>query len=181
MKGAIKEFLQSLVIAGILAFFIITFVAQSFVVDGRSMADTLQDGERLFVNKFIYRINPPARGDIIVFSPQGAPAQKYIKRVIGLPSDTVYIKDGVTYVNGEAIEEDYTKDKTIGDFGPYEVPEESVFVLGDNRNHSADSRFESIVGYVDYDSISGKAFWVYWPLSEMRLIEHHDYDLSFEN
>ncbi|ADQ15071.1 signal peptidase I [Halanaerobium hydrogeniformans] len=181
MKGAIKEFLQSLVIAGILAFFIITFVAQSFVVDGGSMAETLQDGERLFVNKFIYRINPPERGDIIVFSPRGAPAQKYIKRVIGLPSDTVYIKDGVTYVNGEAIEEDYIKDKTVGDFGPYEVPEESVFVLGDNRNHSADSRFESIVGYVDYDSISGKAFWVYWPLSEMRLIEHHDYDLSFEN
>lgn len=181
MKDAVKEFLQSLVIAGILAFFIITFVAQSFVVDGRSMADTLENGERLFVNKFIYRFHPPERGDIVVFTPKGAPDQKYIKRVIGLPGDTVYIKDGVTYVNGEAIKEEYVNDKTLGDFGPYEVPEESVFVLGDNRNHSADSRFENIVGFVDYDSISGKAFWVYWPLDEMRIVKHQDYQFSFEN
>jgi len=181
VKNAIKEFLQSLVIAGILAFFIITFVAQSFVVDGRSMANTLQDGERLFVNKFIYRFQSPERGDIIVFSPKGAPGQKYIKRVIGLPGDTVYIKDGVTYVNGEAIEEKYLPEKMIGDFGPYEVPTERVFVLGDNRNHSADSRFFSIVGFVEYDAISGKAFWVYWPLTEMRFIDHQNYNLSFEN
>jgi len=181
VKNAVKEFLQSLVIAGILAFFIITFVAQSFVVDGRSMANTLQDGERLFVNKFIYRFHPPERGDIVVFSPAGAPGQKYIKRVIGTPGDTVYIKDGVTYVNGEALEENYLSEKMIGSFGPYEVPEESVFVLGDNRNHSADSRFESVVGFVDYDDISGKAFWVYWPLTDMRVIDHVDYNLSFEN
>ena len=181
MKEAVKEFLQSLVIAGILAFFIITFVAQSFVVDGRSMANTLENGERLFVNKFIYRFHPPERGDIIVFTPKGAPGQKYIKRVIGLPGDTVYINDGVTYVNGEAIKEEYLPEKTLGDFGPYEVPEESVFVLGDNRNHSADSRFENIVGFVNYNSISGKAFWVYWPLGEMRIIDHQNYQLSFEN
>ncbi|MFW5808987.1 MAG: signal peptidase I, partial [Halanaerobium sp.] len=106
MKNAVKEFLQSLVIAGILAFFIITFVAQSFVVDGGSMANTLENGERLFVNKFIYRFHPPERGDIVVFSPKGSPGQKYIKRVIGIPGDTVYIKDGETYVNGEVLEED---------------------------------------------------------------------------
>lgn len=181
MKNAIKEFLQSLVIAAILAFFIITFIAQSFVVDGRSMADTLQDGERLFVNKFIYRFHPPERGDIIVFTPKGAPEQKYIKRVIAKPGDTVYIKDSTTYINGEAIKEDYLTEKMIGDFGPYEVPKDSVFVLGDNRNHSADSRFRNIVGFVDYNSISGKAFWVYWPLTDMRLIDHQDYNLSFEN
>ncbi|MGM0602354.1 MAG: signal peptidase I [Bacillota bacterium] len=178
MSNAIKEFLQSLVIAGILAFFIITFVAQSFVVDGNSMVNTLHDGERLFVNKFIYRLHPPERGDIIVFSPQGAPGKKYIKRVIGLPGDTVYIKDGVTYVNGEPVEESYLPEKMVGDFGPYQIPSESVFVLGDNRNHSADSRFPGIVGFVDYDSISGKAFWVYWPLNSMRVIDHYDYQLS---
>jgi len=181
VKDVIKEFVQSLIIAGILAFFIITFVAQSFVVDGRSMVDTLHDGERLFVNKFIYRLHPPERGDIIVFTPKGAPGQKYIKRVIGTPGDTVYIKDGLTYVNGEAIKEDYIPEKTLGDFGPYEVPKESVFVLGDNRNHSADSRFRNIVGFVNYDSISGRAFWIYWPLDEMRIIDHQDYGLSLEN
>ncbi len=179
MNGeTIKEFLQSLLIAGILAFFIITFVAQSFVVDGQSMYGTLHDGERLFVNKFVYRFNAPARGDIIVFSPQGAPGKKYIKRVIGLPGDTVYIKDGTTYINGEPIEESYLPEKMMGDFGPYQVPAENVFVLGDNRNHSADSRFPGLVGYVDYDTISGKAFWVYWPLSRMRVIDHYNYDLS---
>ncbi|MFW5998512.1 MAG: signal peptidase I [Halanaerobiaceae bacterium] len=176
--GDIKEFFQSLIIAGILAFFIITFVAQSFVVDGGSMVPTLDNGERLFVNKFIYRFHPPERGDIIVFTPNGASNKKYIKRVIGLPGDTVSIRDGTTYINGEPIEEDYINEEMDGDFGPYQVPEESVFVMGDNRNHSADSRFPSVVGFVDYDSISGKAFWVYWPITKMRILEHEKYDLD---
>lgn len=174
-SGDVKEFLQSLVIAGVLAFFIITFVAQSFVVDGQSMEPTLHNGERLFINKFIYRFKEPERGDIVVFTPRGSPGKKYIKRVIGLPGDAIYIKDGVTYLNGEPLEEDYLNDSMRGEFGPYEVPEESVFVMGDNRNHSADSRFSGAVGYVDYNSISGKAFWVYWPLTEMRVIKHHEY------
>ena len=177
-SSEIKEFLQSLAIAAILAFFIITFVAQSFVVDGRSMEPTLHDGERLFVNKFIYRFHPPERGDIIVFSPRGAPKKKYIKRVIGLPGDTIQIKDGRTFVNGEPVKEEYIKEPISGRFGPFEVPEESVFVMGDNRNHSADSRYPSIVGYVDYDSISGKAFWVYWPITDMRVIDNYEYNIN---
>ena len=177
-SSEIKEFLQSLAIAAVLAFFIITFVAQSFVVDGRSMEATLHDGERLFVNKFIYRFHPPRRGDIIVFTPRGAPDKKYIKRVIALPGDTVYINDGLTYINGEPLKEPYINEVMSGEFGPYQVPAKSVFVMGDNRNHSADSRALSIVGYVDYDSISGKAFWVYWPLNKMRVIDHYEYNLS---
>jgi signal peptidase I len=171
-SGDIKEFLQSLVIAGILAFLIITFVAQSFVVDGQSMEPTLHDGERLFVNKFIYRFHPPERKDIIVFAPHGAPGKKYIKRVIGLPGETIYIRGAVTYINGEPFQEDYLNEQMLGEFGPYQVPEESVFVMGDNRNHSADSRFPMYVGFVSYKSISGKAFWVYWPLPKMRIIKH---------
>ena len=174
----IKEFLQSLVIAGILAFFIITFVAQSFVVDGESMEPTLSNGERLFVNKFIYRFNSPERGDIVVFTPDGAENKMYIKRVIGLPGETVLIEDGTTYIDGEPLEEDYIKEEIRGNFGPYDIPEENVFVLGDNRNQSADSRFTSVVGFVSYDSIAGKAFWVYWPLTEMRLLQHYEYNLS---
>jgi signal peptidase I len=176
-SGDIKEFLQSLVIAAVLAFFIITFVAQSFVVDGRSMEPTLHNGERLFVNKFIYRFHPPERGDIIVFTPQGAPKKKYIKRVIGLPGETVSFKDGQTYINGEPIAESYINEPVDQETGTYQIPQESVFVMGDNRNHSADSRF-SIVGYVDYNSISGKAFWIYWPLTNMRVINHHEYNIS---
>ena len=177
-SGDIKEFIQSLVIAGVLAFFIITFVAQSFVVDGRSMEPTLHDGERLFVNKFIYRFHPPKRGDIIVFSPHGAPEKKYIKRVIGLPGDTVAIRNGKTFINGEPIQEDYIYEEMRGSFPAQEVPKNSVFVLGDNRNHSADSRFKSMVGFVEYSSISGKAFWVYWPLTRMRVIDKYKYNLS---
>lgn len=177
-SGDIKEFLQSLVIAAVLAFFIITFVAQSFVVDGRSMNPTLHNGERLFVNKFIYRFHSPERGDIIVFSPRGAPEKKYIKRVIGLPGETVYFRDGRTYINGEPLSEEYINESMRPNPRTYQVPEDSVFVMGDNRNHSADSRMPGIVGYVDYDSISGKAFWVYWPLTKMRVIDHHDYNIT---
>ncbi|MFO7815751.1 MAG: signal peptidase I [Halanaerobiales bacterium] len=175
-SGDVKEILQSVVIAGILAFLIITFVAQSFVVDGKSMAPNLYDGERLFVNKFIYRFREPQRGEVVVFAPQGSPKKKYIKRVIGLPGDTVHIKDGVTYVNGQPLEENYIKEEMKGSFGPYQVPEDSVFVMGDNRNNSADSRFSGYVGYVPYKSISGLAFWVYWPITEMRIIEHMNYE-----
>ena len=174
--GTVKDFLQSIVIAGLLAFFIITFVAQSFVVDGRSMEPTLSHGERLFVNKFIYRFNEPQRGDIIVFTPRGATSGRYIKRIIGLPGEKISIRDGKTFIDGKPLAEDYIYEEMRGYYGPEEIPEDHYFVMGDNRNHSADSRVEEIVGFVDLDSIAGKAFWLYWPITEMRLIEHHDYD-----
>ncbi|MCK8825217.1 signal peptidase I [Fuchsiella alkaliacetigena] len=170
-----KELLETLVVAGVLAFFIITFVAQSFVVQGESMNPTLNSGERLFVDKLTYRFNDPQRGEIVVFTPQGAPNKKYIKRIIGIPGDEVLIKEQKVYVNGKQIKESYIDEKTLGDFGPYEVPAEHLFVLGDNRNNSADSRYTSLIGFVSYESISGRAFWVYWPFSEIRFIEHKSY------
>lgn len=136
------------------------------------MEPKLYDGERLFVNKFIYRFHPPERFDIIVFTPKGSPPNKFIKRVIGLPGETIYIREGITYINGKPLKENFIKERMLDDYGPYQVPVNSVFVMGDNRNHSADSRFLSYVGYVNYDSISGKAFWVYWPITKMRIIKH---------
>jgi len=179
-KSDIKEFIQSLIIAGVLAFLIITFVAQSFVVEGSSMESTLENGERLIANKLVYRFRDPERGEIVVFTPRGASDQRYIKRVIGLPGDTVYIQDSQVYVNGEPLEEDYIKEemREIGDSGPFEVPDDEFFVLGDNRNHSADSRFPGLVGYVERDKIHGKAFWVFWPLNEMRVLDHEDYSIA---
>ncbi|MGB4177880.1 MAG: signal peptidase I, partial [Halanaerobiales bacterium] len=149
-RGDIKEFFQSLLIAGILAIFIITFVAQSFIVDGKSMYPTLNHGERLFVNKFIYRFRPPERFEIIIFTPNGQPDSKFIKRVIGLPGETVFIKDGITYIDGQPLKEEYLYEKMLGDYGPYLVGEDEVFVMGDNRNDSADSRIRSYVGNVKY-------------------------------
>ncbi|MGM0471293.1 MAG: signal peptidase I [Bacillota bacterium] len=174
-KEEVKEFLESVVIAGVLAFFIITFIAQSFVVQGNSMEPTLHNGERLFVDKLSYRFTEPERGDIIVFTPQGATDKKYIKRVIGLPGDKVAIRNHQVYINGTSINEDYLADKTLGDFGPYRVPKDHLFVLGDNRNNSADSRHTSLVGFVSYKEVTGKAFWVYWPLNNMRLVDHENY------
>jgi len=174
------EIIQSLVIAGVLAFLIITFVAQSFVVEGSSMEETLQHGERLIVNKLVYRFSEPDRGEIVVFTPQGAEDNRYIKRIIGLPGDTVYIQEGEVFVNGEPLEEDYIKEemREVGESGPFEVPEDSYFVLGDNRNHSADSRFPNLVGYVDRDNIHGRALWVFWPPTEMRLVDHEEYSID---
>ncbi|ACL69977.1 signal peptidase I [Halothermothrix orenii] len=165
----IKEFFQSFVIAAILAFFIITFIAQSFVVDGESMEPTLHDGERLFVNKFIYRFHPPERYDIVVFRPYQGQSKRFIKRVIGLPGETIFIRDGVTYINGEPLKEDFINGPMRRKFGPFYVPENSVFVMGDNRNNSMDSRH---FGCVPFESIEGRAFWVYWPVTKMRLIGH---------
>ena len=175
-KSQIREFVESIVIAGVLAFFIITFVIQSFVVEGHSMDPTLADGERLFVNKFVYRFQEPKRGDVIVFTPQGEPRKKYIKRVIGLPGDLVDVAIDGVYVNKQLIKEDYVQEIAKKYLGSFEVPEEHVFVLGDNRNHSSDSRMQK-VGYVSYKSISGKAFWVYWPLNKIRILKNPSYDL----
>ncbi len=179
-KNAIIEVFQSIVIAAVLAFLIITFVAQSFVVEGGSMEATLQNGERLIVNKLVYRFQEPDRGEIVVFTPQGAEDNRYIKRIIGKPGDTVNIDGGQVYVNGEPLQEDYIKEdmRQVGESGPFEVPEDSYFVLGDNRNHSADSRFPNLVGYVDRDSIHGRAMWVFWPVTEMRFVEHESYGID---
>ena len=180
-QAQFKEYLEAVVIALILSFLIITFIVQAFYIPSGSMKPTLKPGDRIFVNKFIYRFHSPERGDVIVFSPHGAPRKKYIKRVIGLPGDTVYIRDYKTYINGTPLKEEYINERMLGEFGPYQVPKNTVFVLGDNRNHSADSRFPGLVGYVDYKSISGKAFWVYWPLTRMRIIKHHDYEELGDN
>ncbi|MGM0368804.1 MAG: signal peptidase I [Bacillota bacterium] len=188
-KEFAKEFIESLLIAGVLAFFIITFVVQSFVVSGSSMESTLDHGERLFVNKFIYYFEEPQRGDVVVLEPKGD-SRDYIKRVLGLPGDKLEIINGTLHINSKPIEEDYIKEDYIDTYryipdknddevhntaGPYQVPEGHLFVMGDNRNHSSDSRRIEKVGYVDNDRIKGKAFWVYWPVTRTRVLDQPSY------
>lgn len=181
-KSAVQDLIETVVISAILAAFIIVFVAQSFVVKGQSMEPTYHEGERMLVNKFIYRFTEPKRGDVIVFKPQGSPHERYIKRVIGLPGDVITIEDDQVKVNGVAIEEPYTAVPIEEDFGTYTVPEKHVFVLGDNRyrHASSDSRYATPVGYVSYKSIAGKAFVVYWPPTHMRLIKNPKYQNLIE-
>lgn len=177
-KSIAREFIETIVISGILAIFIITFVVQSFVVKGQSMEPSFYNGERLFVNKFIYRFTEPERGDVIIFTPDGAPQDKFIKRVIGLSGETVKIEDGKVWIDGKLLQENYIEVPITDKSGTYEVPEDHVFVLGDNRHPfaSSDSRYPSPVGYVNYESIAGKAFITYWPLPNIRLISEAKYE-----
>ena len=162
-----KDWLISIVIAVVLAFFIREFIVELYIVDGPSMRPTLQSQQRLVVNKFIYRFREPEKGEILVFQYPRDPSRDFIKRVIAVPGDTVEIKDGRVLVNDQVLSEDYILEKTRGDYPKSTVPQGTVFVMGDNRNNSEDSRFAD-VGFVPDALIKGKAVLVFWPLSELK-------------
>src|SRR5690606_11139489 len=152
-----------------LALFIMTFVARAFTVDGPSMRPTLEDGQRLLVDRLTYRFQDPQRGDVIVFRYPANPRQHFIKRIIAIPGDEVLIARGTVYVNGVALEEPYIAGPMFGSFGPVVVPPDSYFVLGDNRNNSEDSR-DRRVGFVPRDHIIGRAIWRYWSVPQMSIL-----------
>jgi signal peptidase I len=167
VKTELIEWAKCIAAAVAIAVFIMVFIGRSTVVDGSSMEPTLSDRDRLWLDKLTYRFSEPRRGDIVVFD---MPGEKYIKRVIGLPGERVWSEDGVVYVDGKRLEEDYVLDRIRrgGDFGPVTVPEGSVFVLGDNRNNSDDSR--GSVGMLDIDRIIGKVVFRYYPLTEIGVV-----------
>jgi signal peptidase I len=143
------------------------FVVETFIVVGPSMEPTLHDLERLFVNKLVYRLHAPRQGDIIVFGYPKDPERDFIKRVVGLPGQTIEIQDGRVYVDGEFMPEPYIAfpDHHTSN-GPVEVPAGHVFVLGDNRRNSEDSRY---FGCVPTKNIHGQAFLIYWPINRFGL------------
>ena len=166
---AIWELLHDLSIAVVFCFFLITFVAQAFRVQGTSMLPLLEDGERIIVNKFVYRFRPIERGEVVVFWYPRDPSVSFIKRVVGLPGDLVEIRSGALYVNGQRAEEDYLLPKFRGDESdpPVEVKKGFYYVLGDHRNSSNDSRSW---GEVPEKYIYGRAVFRFWPLSNMGVI-----------
>ncbi len=155
-----KEWIRPLGGAVILATFIIVFIGQSFRVDGASMENTLYNGERLMVDKLTYRVRAPRHGEIIVLNVPGA---RFIKRVIAVGGDTVQERNGVIFVNGIPVDEPYVTNKTAMNWGPFLVPENHVWVMGDNRPRSDDSR--GTVGFLPVSDIVGRAVFRYWPLS----------------
>jgi len=157
-----REWIRPLGGAVVLALFIIVFVAQSFKVDGASMENTLVHGERLMVDKLTYRFREPRRGEIIVLNVPGA---RFIKRIIAVGGDTIEERDGVIFVNGTAVDEPYVDNKTRMNWGPYLVPEGHVWVMGDNRPRSNDSR--GTVGFLPVENIVGRAIFRYWPLNRI--------------
>ena len=149
--------------------FIGTFIVELYVVDGPSMRPTLESEERLVVNKFIYRFRPPEKGEVLVFQYPRDPSRDFIKRVIAAPGDTIEIRAGRVLVNDQLLTEDYILEKTRSEYPKSTVPEGHVFVMGDNRNNSEDSRFAD-VGFVPYDLIKGKAMLVFWPISAYKTL-----------
>ena len=180
-KSVFREYAEAIIIAVVLALFIRTFVIQAFKIPSGSMLPTLQIGDHLLVNKFLYGIRvpftgkllvsfkDPKHGDVVVFRFPEDRKIDYIKRVIGVPGDKVEIKNKALLINGTKIDDPhghFTSAKNLpsamspkDNFGPITVPEDKIFVMGDNRDNSYDSRFW---GYVDQKDILGKAIIIYW-------------------
>ena len=180
-RGRWRENLEAILVAIVIALFIRTFVVQAFKIPSGSMKQTLQIGDHILVNKFIYGIKipywrktivpvkDPQKGDIIVFKFPEDPEKDFIKRVVGVAGDVIESRDKKLYVNHKPVNHDYGvhTDSYIypknvrkrDNFGPITVPENSLFVMGDNRDQSYDSRFW---GFVDLKAVNGKAFIIYW-------------------
>jgi signal peptidase I len=186
----LKELPVLLLVAFLLALLIKTFLVQAFYIPSESMVPTLQVGDRVLVNKVVYHLHPPRRGDIIVFADphpdvqvhrnpvsaflhwltegigvQTDPTKDFIKRVIGLPGDTVEVHDCQIMVNGDVLKEPYQHVKDCREYAPHKVPAQSLFVMGDNRPNSNDSRYG--LSYIPYDKVIGRAFVLIWPPSRI--------------
>ncbi len=199
----LTEFPALVVISLALALLIKTFLFQAFFIPSESMVPTLQIGDRVLVNKVVYHLHTPRRGDVIVFAdphpepeedrnPISAfwhwlteglglstnPEKDFIKRVIALPGETIEIHGGTVFINGLEIEDEpyLSAVKDVSDYGPYTVPPNHVFVMGDNRTQSSDSR--TLLGPIPYDKIIGRAFVIMWPPSRMGWLHGYDYSLS---
>ena len=161
-----KKELLSWVIMIAIALGVGLFISKGLIVNAEipseSMENTIMTGDRLIALRTAYWFQDPKRGDIVVFHYPDNEKELYIKRVIGTPGDTVEGKDGKVYVNGEELDEPYVTEEINEDFGPYTVPEDSYFMMGDNRNSSWDSRFWENT-YVKKEKILGKAFVRYYP------------------
>jgi len=160
-----RYWLRDLILAVLLSFIVIVFLYQPVQVEGTSMLPHLENHERIFINKFLYRFEPIQRGDIVVFWYPLDPSKSYIKRVIGLPGEWVSIRDGHVFVNGKPLGERYIPAEYFDhqSYPPTYVDPNHYYVLGDHRESSNDSR---VWGTVDVKYIYGKAVFIYWPFSQ---------------
>lgn len=172
-KRIIREWVESLLIAFILAMLIRTFVVQAFKIPTSSMEPTLMVGDRILVNKFIYRFNKPQSWDVIVFKYPLDRKRDFIKRLVANEGETVSINNGKVFIDGKMVDNPHLLEYYYnrGDYGAegqkLKVPEDKLYVLGDNSFNSQDSRYW---GLVPREDLIGKAFFVYWPLHKMRIV-----------
>lgn len=165
----VKDWIVSIAAAVAVALLIRTFIVELYVVDGPSMRPTLQHDERLVVNKFIYYVREPQKGEVVIFRYPRDTSRDFIKRVIATAGDTIEIKNGLVYVNDQLLKEDYILEKTRTEYPKVTIPEGTIFVMGDNRNNSEDSRFPD-VGYVPLNLVKGKAVLIFWPVDELKTL-----------
>ena len=167
LRGALRDLIGTIVPAILIALLIHIFLAQATRVYGQSMEPSLHTDERLVVEKLSYRFHGPRHGDIIVLHDPSGGAELLIKRVIGLPGERVNVADGRVYVDGLPIDEPYLAQPTLGSGRSWSIPPLTVFVMGDNRGASRDSR---IFGPVGLNQIVGHAIFRYWPLREIGIV-----------
>jgi signal peptidase I len=204
-RSFLAELPVLVIVAFLLALVLKTFLVQAFYIPSQSMQPTLEIGDRVLVNKLVYDLREPRRGDVVVFrddallplEPGGASAMEriadlvasglgtspserdLIKRVIGLPGETIEMRDGVVYADGRPVPEEeveyggYLLSRDLVDYGPVVVPEGEYFMMGDNRPNSADSRFQ--IGTVEREEIIGRAFVVMWPVTRIDVLPGADY------
>lgn len=174
------SFLETIVVALVITVVLYLFIMTPHEVVGNSMHPTYKNGEYLMANKITYKVKKPERGDVIIF--KYSETQDFIKRIIGLPGDKVMLKDGKMYINGKQLDEsDYLSSSIYTNGGDFlkegqeiTVPEGEYFVCGDNRPHSSDSR---VFGPIALGRIKGKAWIVYFPFSQFRIVKHQNYGI----
>lgn len=172
------DMFETLVIAGAFVVFVYLFIASPHEVIGRSMEDNFFDGQYLLADKISYSLGDPRRGDVMIF--KHSDTTDYIKRVIGLPGDTVMVRDGFLFINGKRLDESaYLDENVYTDPGPYlsegvkiTVPPGEYFVCGDNRQHSSDSR---TFGPIERSAIKGRALIIYWPFRDFGIVHRQKY------
>jgi signal peptidase I len=162
-RSSLWEWLETIVFALLAAFLIRAFVVQVYMVEGESMEPTLHSYERLLVNKFIYRFRDPKPGEIVVLQDPGRPNRELIKRVIAVAGETVEVKHGVVYINDRPLKEPYKNTEyPVPDTPKTVVPPGHIYVMGDNRGRSWDSRQ---IGAIELKQVDGKAIFMFWPLN----------------
>lgn len=174
-RSFVRELVETAVLT-VAIFLLVRVAVQNFKVEGDSMLPNLHNGEYILVNKADYYFQSPARGDIVVFKavPAGQPYRDFIKRIIGVPGDTVAVKQNTVYINGHKLIEPYQHFPMDYSFGPRKVPRDDYFVLGDHRNDSYDSS-KWPTPWLPRGDIIGKAWIAYWPLKDAHLINTPSY------
>ncbi|WP_031515357.1 signal peptidase I [Desulfofalx alkaliphila] len=165
----LRETIESIAIAVVLAIIIRMFIFEPFYIPSGSMEPTLMVNDRIIVSKVSYYFSEPQRGDVIVFKYPKDTSRNFVKRVIGMPGEVIEMRDNVLYVDGQGMPEEYLPaGVSYPDYGPVDVPEGYYFMLGDNRNNSEDSRYW---GLLPEELITGKSVAIYWPLDRLGLIK----------